>query len=416
MQPITIFSSRLPQLAVVAPRIAAAVAQTAAKIATFCLGVFTSKAFIGFICISCCLVGVATLMTINDEEEFGSEWDYPKPTQLEKQAIKVDQVNGKLKPPPTVVQAGCYNPSNSCWLNSVLKLMTCTPLFDPLLNADQELLDSLKESENAHLKEAVKRLTDILPVLKLCVSNLRDGQAIGSKLADTLRQNVNITGYMQHAGEIGRQHDSSDLLRGLIQDWDTLSKNGIVATPAPKPNFACLYESVGHETSKNPRHDTDTAIMEIGVPPLNENEQASTIDVARTFKAKCYEELELDNSPDKKTYKKTQKLDDNVSTFILNINRVTLVGASHIRRGNPVEIRHDRTLDISGHRFAVKGALHHDGGANGGHWVYLDVNPNGKIYRHSDSHVAKIKHREEAINTLRLATVFFLEKVPVNRV
>lgn len=369
---------------------------------------------------------------------------------------------GRLPPPPAQgITAGLPNIGNTCWLNSVLKLLACTDSRDGLFDVDVKnlpktvfrvSLDKDEAYQQRQIRSQKARIAELQRTLKVMVYTLRTQSKgiIDETLCERLAKALPILMPGNNILSFDQQEASEALLllesRFGWPSYDQLKKDN--PSEETKNKFyqsVTLYSSENRGVFRRARvHDFQMTIS-LSLNPKDDNNEL--LNIGDFFRKQyqgdlldCSVKFKLGNEKQDNevgTFTKEEALVNLPKTLSINIQRnyhdeaEALIAYSQNRE--PAKKKSKRDIDLSPNatillyehdpdlvgfeddstkmnivpRFAceyqVAAAIIHGGGAGGGHYTCLEITERGDCLYHNDGYVTPLG-MDEAVKRCRQAT------------
>ncbi|PJD96719.1 MAG: hypothetical protein CK425_05090 [Parachlamydia sp.] len=378
---------------------------------------------------------------------------------------------GKLPPPPVEgILVGLPNVGNTCWLNSVLTTLACSPQRDALFEVDVETLPSSaystpKETPDADKAKLIAQqkaaILELQRTLKTVIYTLRTQKegTVDRQLCKRLVNALPILMPNQNIQALNQQEAAEALLLFEARfAWPTNAElDQTAATEKTRQQFyqaIKLYSSLkkGQIKQASTQNFGSTVSFTFKSADLNKpNERVNISDYFRQeYQGDVVEitsDLVLGEDTERRVadYTIEQVFVNLPETLSINIQRNVVISEAEalqaiLENRYPIKQKCARDIDIDANgcivlyecdpnrvgfneddtrmtilpkyacTYEVATAIVHAGGADDGHYTCIERTPQGKYYDHNDSWVHEVSS-ESAIRSMQQSTFLTLRRV-----
>jgi ubiquitin C-terminal hydrolase len=378
---------------------------------------------------------------------------------------------GRLPPPPVDgILIGLPNVGNTCWLNSVLTTLACSPQRDGLFEVDVETLpafvysiptgtpDAEKAKLIAQQKAAILELQRALKTVIYTLRTQKEG-TIDRKLCKRLVNALPILMPRQNIQALNQQEAAEALL--LFETrfaWPTNAElDQTAATEKTRQQFCQaikLYSSLKEGQIKEARTQNFASTVSLTFKSADLKKPNERVNISDYFRQE-YQGDVVETTSDLVLGEDTEKREADYTieqvfvnlpeTLSINIQRNVVISEEEALQAiledrDPIKQKCARAIDIDANgcivlyecdpnqvgfteddtrmailpkyacTYEVATAVVHAGGANGGHYTCIERTPQGKYYDHDDSWVHEVSS-ESAIRSMQQSTFLTLRRV-----
>lgn len=306
-----------------------------------------------------------------------------------------------IAPPVNGIKVGLRNLGNTCWLNTVIKFIACTPFYDDML-----------------INEPPATRKKLQGLLREIIISLRENKDIPdlyfSAFLNELRKAFPTF-------EIGRQHDAPDFLRRLTQEllWNPLHASATEVEGIHKtklfPRYVLTFQPLAALPpgyGKNPM--IHNFVTQIEIYP---EATSSSLNLSELFTKESIRKVRPEKILATAPNASAENVDFRASHHFINLPKVMMI---YIRRfksddslgqfsdkiNTPIRLDNNQLIGFTNNElikqnnnvsllpgkqsfYRIGAAMVHEGNLGGGHYFCMERTTNGGYFEHSDLRVSE---------------------------